>query len=444
MALNNKEVMATFKEGTQAFDIMNAIRNESTQGYKDYVPLASKDNVAALQHAFKTNQQLMNEFFQALVNKIVKTIFVQLAVRQPLEKFKSGSQELGDTVEEIYTALSDGHIYDPETGEKEVWKREKPNVSAFYHKLNRQEFYKQTISDAEIINAFNSWQGVENLVTKVVNNMYNSNRRDEYRYMKLIIDTAFANGAFYVVPVGDLDTAQGQNTFLEKAREYSLLIEDLHTFTPTGVENNSEQGTQNIIIPAKTQAKIDVNQLASAFNMDKKDFISSRTNINYFGSSDIYAVLVDSAFWVVFDKLFEFRTLPNPENLETTYWLHVHQTLSYSPFNTAIAFVKSATEPITNIIFDKPVTVLGKNPVMLKVKIITAEGLEVPEGEFTYSTNLPTELTITPGDDNTITVTATDNAVPGDLATITATYTVGEKTYTGTAHVQISTRVLLG
>ena len=70
MALNNKSVMSVFADGTQIYDIVNAIQTEASQGYRDYIPLADADNVASLQHAFKTNQTLLNEFVHGLINKV--------------------------------------------------------------------------------------------------------------------------------------------------------------------------------------------------------------------------------------------------------------------------------------------------------------------------------------------------------------------------------------
>ena len=48
MALNNKSVMSVFADGTQIYDIVNAIQTESSQGYRDYIPLADADNVFSM------------------------------------------------------------------------------------------------------------------------------------------------------------------------------------------------------------------------------------------------------------------------------------------------------------------------------------------------------------------------------------------------------------
>lgn len=445
MAITNKEVLSVFKEGTQIYDIANAIRSEASQGYQDYVPLANKDNVAQLQNAFRTNQQLMNEWVHGIINKVSKTILTTLIVREVFEEFKRGSADLGDTVEEIHVNLAKEHLYDSKKGEAEVFKTEDPDVSAFYHKINRKVFYKQSIADSEIIRAFNSWNGVTNLVTKIINSMYNGNRNDEYKYMKLIIESAFAGGAFHIVPVGDISTAEGMKKMVEKAREYSLLCRDVNHYNPAGVENTTQADSQYVILPAKTQAKLDVNVLASAFNMSNSDFLGKKIDINYFGNEEIVGALIDRNFYVVFDQIFEVRNIYNPENMKWTYWLHVHQFLSYSPFHTAIAFVSGTPDDITAITLTPPVSVLGKSPVTLQTHVKTPDDVLVPDGlVFEYTTNSTDSVTLTPtADGKGVTVELKDTAVPGDLLTVVATTTHGpvgeEKEYKATAQIQIST-----
>ena len=456
MALNNKSVMSVFADGTQIYDIVNAIQTESSQGYRDYIPLADADNVASLQHAFKTNQTLLNEFVHGLINKVSKTIMTKLMVRQVLEEFKRGSSEFGDTIEEVHVNLAKEHVFDSKLGESKVFEREVPDVQAFYHKITRKVFYKKTVSDAEVVRAFNSWEGVTALVVKIVDSLYNGNRSDEYKYMKLLIESAYASGAFHVVPVGDINTADGQKKLVEKAREYSLLVRDVNHYNPTGVDNTSDVDSQYIILPARTQAKLDVNILASAFNMSYADFMGHKVDINYFGNNDIYAVLIDRDFYVVFDNLFEVRSLNNPENLCTNYWLHIHQTLSYSPFNTAIAFVKEQTALITSLLLTPPVSVIGASGVTLKTSQNVADGMSpLKFGGTTgqrinivYTSN-SAHVTLTPSSDGeTCVITPLATAQPGDLITITAKGTITKtdlstEVFTATAQIQFSIDIAL-
>lgn len=185
--------------------------------------------------------------------------------------------------------------------------------------------------------------------------------------------------------------------------------------------------------------------------MSYADFIGHKVDINYFGNDEIYAVLIDRDFYVVFDNLFEVRSLSNPENLCTNYWLHIHQTLSYSPFNTAIAFVKEQTALITSLLLTPPVSVIGASGVTLETSQNLADGMSpLTYGGSTgqrinivYTSN-STHVTLTPSSDGkTCLVVPKSTAHAGDLITVTATGTITKtdastEEFTATAQIQFS------
>ena len=122
---------------------------------------------------------------------------------------------------------------------------------------------------------------------------------------------------------------------------------------------------------ADFNAKFDVEVLASAFNMNKADFIGKLHLIDDFSSFDnerfeaireestgleevttdelalmenVKGVLLDEEWFQVYDNLFEFDETRVGSGLYWNYWLHVWKTISYSPFANAIVFVdKGAT-----------------------------------------------------------------------------------------------------
>ena len=169
----------------QSYDIMNAIRNEASPQFQNYVPLANAQNVAEVGAGLLTNRTLQNEFITALVERIGKVIIRKVTLKNPLSKFKKGSLEYGRTIEEIYTDISEEHLYDPEVAETEVFKREIPDVKTIFHEVNREGFFKQTIQDGNLKRAFTSWNDFGDFVGSIITSMYNSDEVHEYRYMKI-------------------------------------------------------------------------------------------------------------------------------------------------------------------------------------------------------------------------------------------------------------------
>ena len=57
-------------------------------------------------------------------------------------------------------------------------------------------------------------------------------------------------------------------------------------YNPAHVFQHTDKSDQYLIINAKFDAQMDVNVLASAFNMDKAQFMGQRVAIDSFGSLD--------------------------------------------------------------------------------------------------------------------------------------------------------------
>src|SRR5699024_3282562 len=95
-----------------------------------------------------------------------------------------------------------------------------------------------------------------------------------------------------------------------------------------------------------TQAYVDVDALARAFNMDKANFIGNVITVDDFGSlENVVAIAVDKDFFMVYDKLFSSRTQYNSQGLYYNIFFHHWELLSTSQFANAILFT---TEEVTN------------------------------------------------------------------------------------------------
>src|SRR5690606_18996101 len=173
-----------------SFDIINAIRNES--GFQQYVPPANKDNLSEVGAGIMINQTIQNDFITALVDRIGLVVVGKKLLENPLKKFKKGMLPMGRTIEEIFTDLAREQLFDQETAEDEVFKREIPDVKVLFHEVNRKSFYKLTISQEQLTQAFTSTQAFDNFISSVFRSMYNSAEVDEYKYMKLLIENYYS------------------------------------------------------------------------------------------------------------------------------------------------------------------------------------------------------------------------------------------------------------
>lgn len=331
-------------------ELLNTIRDNASSQYQDRIPEATRNNIQAIQEVMADPSEavVVNEFANALLNLIIKQVIISKFFSDPLKALKKGTKPLGDTVEEIYVNFIKAKQYDP-TG-AEILTRELPDVKAIYHRMNRQDKYKVTISPEQLYKAFASYDKLGSFIQNIINTLYNSSELDEYVLMKQIIAEALNNNAMVTVNVPDpLASESNGKAFIKAVKTVSGGMEFPSTIynaylTAQSTDNKpittfSKKSEQILIIDNATNVALNIDVLASIFNMSVAEFNDTRKIvIDAFPDPDVRACLVDENFFQVFDDLVTFRDFENGEGLYRNYWLHVWQTLSYSILVNAVAF----------------------------------------------------------------------------------------------------------
>lgn len=442
-------------------DILNAIRNSASANYRDYVPVANpdQDSIREIGAIIMDYPALQNEFLTALVNRIGRVIITNKSFENPWAMFKKGILEFGETVEEIFVNIAQPFEYDVDTAETEVFKREIPDVRAAFHVLNYQKFYKATIQNEQLRQAFLSWTGITDLISKIVDSMYTGANYDEFLTMKYLLAKHILNGHFYPVNVGTVSSAN-MKSIAGTIKGISNNLEfPTNKYNVSGVTTRTAKEDQYLIVNANFDAMMDVEVLAAAFNMDKAEFMGHRVLIDSFGQLDtarldklfednqnyttltaaeiaaldaIPAVVVDRDWFMIFDNIMNFTEQYNGQGLYWNYWYHVWKTFSVSPFANNVAFVggapsvtsvevSPATASVTagqSILFtaDVETTNFAPKSVNWKVEVSGAEtdyaGIDI-YGNLSVADDAPT------GTEFTITATSTFDETKTDTATVT-------------------------
>lgn len=344
---------------SNGMELMAAIRNSGSPLFQAHVPLPNADNVQAVGAGLTRLDVVQNEFVANLVDRIGKVVIKYKSFTNPLRMFKKGDFPLGRTIEEIWIDIATENKFDPAESVTGVFERVVPDVKAMFHEINREGFYKQTIQHAWLEKAFTSWGQFDQFVAGVMNAIYAGDEIGEFEYMKLLIANFHEKELFHEVVVGEVNETNIR-PFVRKLKGISNTLPfPSRKYNAQGVMQSTEKSKQYIIVDAMTDATIDTEVLASAFNMGKVEFLGHKVVIDEFPPvvdsdgtvtpSNLVAVLVDSDWYMVYDKLYKMTNLFNPEGLYWNYWLHHHQLLSTSQFSNAIAFVKEATVPVTGV-----------------------------------------------------------------------------------------------
>ena len=434
------------KLSATSVDILNAIRNNASADYRNYIPQAddSLDSVRSIGNILMNYPALQNEFLNALVNRIGRVLVTSKMYDNPWNMFKRGMLEFGETIEEVFVEIAKPFEYDPETAESEVFKREIPDVRAAFHILNYQKFYKVTVQRDQLRQAFLTWDGVTDLITKIINSMYAGANYDEFLVMKYLVAVNILNGRLKAVQISDPSNVTNMKSVVGAIKSVSNGMEFMTTeYNQAGVHTYTDKRDQYIILTSDFDAVMDVEVLASAFNMDKADFMGRRVLVDSFASLDndrlallfkddenyvpltqdeldalatIPAVLVDRDWFMILDNLLEFTDQYNGQGLYWNYWLHVWKTLSVSPFANSAVFVPGVPSVTSVTVSPDTVTAGAGQTVLLTAEVVTAN---FAQQTVTWSVAKGAKATV----DITGKVVISTDAKTGDKIVVTATST---------------------
>lgn len=339
---------------SNSIDVVNAIRNSLDKSgnieYVNRIPVATRENLRQIGETFQSYQPLANAFLGALVNRIAFVMVKSKLYKNPLRVFKKGELGYGTDIEEVFVNIAKAHHYNPAVAENKVDARELPDVMSAFHRVNRQDFYKVTIQNNDLYNAFLSENGVTDLISRIVNSLYSGDNYDEFLIMKKLVAYYIDNGDTYNVNVPPVQDEASAKQFLTLVRAWSKNLTFMsNQYNMFGVDTFTNLEDAVIFMTPLTQAYVDVEALASAFNLEYADFLSRIIIIDSFGESDkaksTLAVITDSDFYIVYDKLQKFTERYNGEGLYWNYWFHHWQLMSTSKFSN---FIRFTTDTVAN------------------------------------------------------------------------------------------------
>lgn len=336
--------------------LLNTIRDNASAEYAARVPEATDLNLTAVGGPILTYTNVQNEFLSLLINKIAMTIVHNKTAANPLAILKRGGVPLGFDVEEIFTNPAKAETFSGTIGQT-LLDVKKPDTKALYHRLNRQDTYTVTVSRQMLKAAFTSFQSLENLIQSIANTLYSGDSYDEFILMKRLMREAVLDSKVTTVNVTAVTDEASAKELVKAIQTTSKLMtfpssnfnvylankpvgdtgtDPLITWTP--------KEDQVLIIRSDLVSAVNIDVLATAFNLGKVEFNQMMLEVDSFGEApvtapEIYAILADKAWFQIYDNLTEMGEFYNAKGLYWNYFWHHWQTYSHSLFANAVAFV---------------------------------------------------------------------------------------------------------
>lgn len=445
-------------------DILNVIRKNASYDYQQNVPVAQTEHdIPKVGEIICGTPAFANQFINALVNRIAAVRVQSATFNNPYAILKKGYIEFGESIEDIFVGIAQVVDYSAEKAAGREFKRTIPDVKSVFHVMNWRTMYPVTIQDEDLPLAFTGTDGVANLIEKIVEQIYTAANYDEFLLTKYLMVKAIAHGKMYPTSIGaGTDLKQAAVEFRGASNMLPFMKSD---YNEAGVKTTTPKERQVIFMDAKFNAQFDVEVLASAFNMDKADFMGRLFLIDDWTSFDnerfeiiransdgieevtaeelsllanCKAVICDENWFQIYDNKNKFTETYVASGMYWNYFYHTWKTVSYSPFANALVFCTdgaSISAPAT-----VTVEITGKDVS----EVATVFTLAVQDDDSSMARNTmnfeQSEILITNG----IAIQRYGAVIiPADKASteITLVGTIGDTTYTARTTISAAQQV---
>ena len=421
--------------------------------YQEQIPLVEHYTSSQVygQSLLALPSDLRNKFIQSLVNRIAYTKFQMDYFENPLRELANDELPLGAIGQDIYVNPARGRVYNIDDFAGLLAKYE-ADVKTEYTEINFDVQYPVTIIRKELEKAFTSWGDFENFLMGISQSLYNGAYIDDYNYTRKLITNAYLNNNVQMETFTFTDASAPTDTELKKllARlrqaylDFQAPSTEYNAWKKVGGYGRSIVSWSNprdihVFLSNKLASVVDVNVLASAFNIDKADLMGRVHYVPDFDVKDsdgtvigdgskIYAFICDRRWFKIRDKDMFMDEFYNANNRSWQSYLNVIKSFNYSLFSNGLMLVgQIPTINVSSMVVDKA-TVSVAETKTATVQITTTpfnanETISVAssaEGKATATISGKT-ITITGVDAGSATITASTTS--GASATIAVTVT---------------------
>lgn len=368
---------------------VNQVRTLASNEYQRTVPeVTTESGIEVISAPLLQYPNLMNEFINVLVQKIAYSQLETKMFNNPLRILEGDRIPLGSIGEEMYINPAEGREYDINDFSG-LLKKYESDVKVQYNKINLDEQYPVTIIRQELKKAFMSWGALESFIANITTSLYNGAYIHQYNLTKGLVSNSYRSNAVQIEKITAPNTKQLAQDFIVKARQLYLDFQIPSTKYNAwykvggyGREIISWSNPEDIVFLIRNDilAYIDVNVLASAFNIDSTKLMGriipvdnfdvyNRKHQKIFDGSNIVAQIADKSWFRIKEQDMYMEDFRNANNRSIQYYLNVIKMYQYSYFANAVVFATELPSGVAvqDITLDKTSVTTGDNFIGMTV-----------------------------------------------------------------------------
>lgn len=279
-----------------------------------------------------------NSYLSELVNKIGRQEYASKTYSNPLASLKGGFIANASDIEEIYVSRLNGinQNLDGTTN----FDKTKADVKTCYHKQNYSKLYTTTVSDKQVRQAFTTKGGVKALADEIITQLHTGAQYDEYVVMRDNLKDIIGRENIKKI---ETTTVTDNATAKDFVKKLKTVVSKMSFRNTDYCEFETSANLNELILFVKPEmlAEIDVELLASAFNVSAVDIKTRVFVVDTFGDETTEALLIDKNAFKVHPTLYNLETARNAQGMFTNYHLNVEYIVSTSIMYNACLFTNS-------------------------------------------------------------------------------------------------------
>ena len=351
-------------EGLQT--ALNQIREtlvSDNKVYQEQIPVVSEltSSQAYGQALLALPSDMRNKFISSLVNRIAYTRFEAKYFNNPLQDLQRNEMPLGAIGQHIYVNPARGRVYNIDDFAGLLAKYES-DIKSEYTELNFDVQYPVTIIRKELEKAFVSWGDFESFLSGITTSLYNGAYIDDYKFTKKLITNAYTQNAVQMETytfAGATPTEAELKGLVKKLRtdykNFQIPSTNYNAWAKVGGYGRaivSWSDPEDIVVFVNNQlgADLDVDVLASAFNIDKTSLMGRVYYVEDFDITDdegqvvidgsnIVAFICDRRWFKIEQKDIFMDEFYNANNRSWQTYLNVIKAFNFSFFANAKMYV---------------------------------------------------------------------------------------------------------
>lgn len=343
--------------------ILNLARTLASAEYNSRIPVATQDNVADISRIITDYPTAKNEFITVLTNQIGRNIYLNQVYKNPFAFMNCGELPFGKSIEMVFVDLIKSKNFNENFGTEDtkvgsLLSKEdmSDKVKVSYFSENYRHKYKITISDEQLKGAFRDANGLQNLINMILITPINSKEFDQYLLCKQALCNAEIQSET-ITGYAEMDEQKQAKVLTKKVRTYVEKFKFMSdNFNAGGVHTFTRPEDIVVFVTPETKALLDVELLASSFNMDKAKLIARIVTIDSFTklnattseeAGDVeedakcLAVVADKKLIQNYGTLNTSESIRNPEGLETNSFYHDWGLIAVCPYVNAIKLMSN-------------------------------------------------------------------------------------------------------